>query len=649
MKCIIKAAVVASAVLLTAPAAYAEVIGEAVITDIGAFIDYLPISSYNVDGSTYIQAEDLRSYGFDVVWDESARTLDIIPNGSKPHSLLNEEEISIEKSAISSGEHAFDIYATDITTRICGEEVTGCSLNGVMLIKLRDLERCAYISFDETYRTASAEVTRYTMEKAYEAAPKNTLDLGDGMTYTGEVANGVPNGIGRIVQTGTESIYSTSGRGSHPNYNYDHDEDYVNTYTGRFENGVPNGVFFTVTRPVIRLASMYQHNGMEFLSTASAVEFYSVGTLMSSAVDVTIPSEEYVMGTPARGPYSYVGNNQYKGLYYFNSINGTEYCYLWPSAKMLYGGSLSVYNSANDNLLRHRYIDESVKFVSCGTIEYYQYAVSEDGGLYVWEYYVPESDRTFDDPLYIRRNVDKAAAPVTSGGGFSLSNYKVLARDNKLYIINNDFNDSLDTLVRENVAETERDKYLTTDGNLYFFDASGWSVAPDGTYDELIDTNVARINDDAYIKNDGSAWAVISDFGEVTLKKLADKAIDVYYGNNYPDSAAYISDKGELFYCGDIKDETQGFTKIADNAARVKISGGRISYMDTDNNLYRIDTENGVWQDPVLVSEDVKDFDGGGMTVVTNDGKLWDIRTTDGTLTKTQLFAHKAVSINVEG
>ncbi len=644
MKNIIKAAVFAAAVILTAPAAYAEVIGEAVITDIGAFIDYLPISSYNVDGSTYVEAENLRYYGFDVLWDEQARTLSIDPNVGDMYSPMTEDEINIEKASISSGAHAFDIYKTDITTFVCGEEVPACSLDGVMLIKLRDLERCAYISFDETYRTASAEVTRYVIDREYEAAAKETIDLGGGMIYTGETVNGKPQGMGRITQSGTESIYSTSGRGSYPLYTYDHDEEYVNTYTGYFENGIPSGRFFTVTQPVIRLGSMYQHNGMEFLSTAYAVEYYSGGSLASSAVDVRIPSEEYVLGTPGRGGgYAYIGNNQYRGFRYFNRINGKESYVLTPSSDMLYGGRISE-SGIDDNLMRHRYRDDSVKFVSCVDIEYYSYAISENGDLYVWEYTLPTSDRTFDEPMYVRRNIAAAAEQVTSRMEFSLANYKILARDNKLYLINNTFEDSLDILLRENVAEVERDKYLTTDGSLYRFDSSGESISPTNEFDELIDTDVKCIRDKSYIKNDGSAWIIINNNDGLSAVKVADNVVDVDC-YDYLYSTVYISDKGELFYCSDMLNGAGDFIKISDNTSKAKIVTGRISYTDKNNNLYYVTITDGEAGEPVFAMENVVDFSNNGILAVTSDGKLWDIRTKDGAVVRTQLFAHEQIPL----
>ncbi len=644
MKNIIKAAVLVSAFLLTAPAAYAEVVGEAVITDIGAFIDYLPISSYNVDGSTYIQAEDLRSYGFDVVWDESARTLDIAPNGSEPKSLLNSEEINTLKEDIDSGSHMYDIYSTDIVTRICGDTVNGCSLDGVMLIKFRDLERCAYINFDEEYRTASAEVTRYCMEKAYEAADKQILDLGSGKVYTGEVQNGVPHGIGRLTQTGTQMLCSTSGRGSYPIYNYDHDEEYTDTYTGYFENGLQNGAFYSVTRPVVRLGSMYQHNGMEFLSTAYACEYYSGGTLMSVSGEVNINSEENIMGTPARSEYVYVGNNTFKGWYYLNRISDMESCQLSPSKAMVYGGQMRGGSGLDYNLTRHRFRDENVKFISCGDESYYSYAISEDGDLYVWGFGIPTSDSLYENPFYVRRNVGEFGRPYTDSSMFTLANYRVIARDNKMYLINYTFDDSKDTLVRENVAETERTMYLTTDGSLYLYHTSGNVIDQSGENDMLIDTDVAHISNGTYLKNDGTVWLISVDNEQNVTKhqKIAENAQILASYDNYYCSVAYISNDGEVFYCYNVYDEEKDFVKIADSAKKVKVSSGSISVLNTDDTLYRINVSDGVPGEAVHVMDNAVDFNDFCNIAVTQDGKLWRVSITDGEVSRTQLFAYRS-------
>ena len=52
-------------------------IGRYFETDIRTFLDQAPITAYNTGGKTYIHAEAMRSFGYDVVWNEKARTLAI--------------------------------------------------------------------------------------------------------------------------------------------------------------------------------------------------------------------------------------------------------------------------------------------------------------------------------------------------------------------------------------------------------------------------------------------------------------------------------------------------------------------------------------------------------------------------------------------
>lgn len=56
-----------------------EIAKDVYATDIQAYLNGNPIRSYNIDGQTIIICEDLREFGYDVQWDETARTLTIWP------------------------------------------------------------------------------------------------------------------------------------------------------------------------------------------------------------------------------------------------------------------------------------------------------------------------------------------------------------------------------------------------------------------------------------------------------------------------------------------------------------------------------------------------------------------------------------------
>jgi len=110
-----------SASALTVSAAQPKVgdkLGDVLYTDIVAYIDGYPIRSYNIGGNTYVVAEDLVDYGFNVVWDGDARTLTIkyqrefIPT-ENPYG-----DVTISPLKGSVGMPAMPYLFTDIVTFI---------------------------------------------------------------------------------------------------------------------------------------------------------------------------------------------------------------------------------------------------------------------------------------------------------------------------------------------------------------------------------------------------------------------------------------------------------------------------------------------------------------------------------------------------
>jgi hypothetical protein len=64
------------------PLKIGDVIGKIYYTDIKTYIDGKPIDSVNIGGRTMISAEDLQYMGYQVEWNDTARTLSITSNVS---------------------------------------------------------------------------------------------------------------------------------------------------------------------------------------------------------------------------------------------------------------------------------------------------------------------------------------------------------------------------------------------------------------------------------------------------------------------------------------------------------------------------------------------------------------------------------------
>jgi|GEM_PF-3158021 len=110
-------------------------IGSVLSTDIVAFIDGMPVASYNVDGKTVVIVENLVDYGFKVTWEPDARKL-IASVGVLPSAA---PQYIDETSDLPIGTEVGEIYATDIVTEINGREYESYNMNGQTVVVLEAL------------------------------------------------------------------------------------------------------------------------------------------------------------------------------------------------------------------------------------------------------------------------------------------------------------------------------------------------------------------------------------------------------------------------------------------------------------------------------------------------------------------------------
>ncbi len=117
----------------------AKRIGQAVHTDIIAYINDLPIPSYNINGQTAIVAEDLEQYGFRVHYWEEERLLqlDYVPTDNVKITA----DYTPKKNTKPIGSFAANVYQTDITTRLKGDEIPSFNIGGKTLIFIDALEK----------------------------------------------------------------------------------------------------------------------------------------------------------------------------------------------------------------------------------------------------------------------------------------------------------------------------------------------------------------------------------------------------------------------------------------------------------------------------------------------------------------------------
>lgn len=86
-------------------------IGEATYTDIVTYINHYAIPSWIVNGYPMVAVEDLDKYGFDVLWNESERTLRIFRNYDKTYP--SPIPVYLPETKLL-GTKQFDVYASDV-------------------------------------------------------------------------------------------------------------------------------------------------------------------------------------------------------------------------------------------------------------------------------------------------------------------------------------------------------------------------------------------------------------------------------------------------------------------------------------------------------------------------------------------------------
>lgn len=114
-----------------------DVIGYSLTTDIIAQINGYDIASYNYRGNTYLIAEDLADYGFDVSYNNNTRTLYVTRDYSVSQIFSTYKKLPVSQRDV--GKKAFNLLYTDIKTYIDGKYVTSYNINGRTIIAFDDL------------------------------------------------------------------------------------------------------------------------------------------------------------------------------------------------------------------------------------------------------------------------------------------------------------------------------------------------------------------------------------------------------------------------------------------------------------------------------------------------------------------------------
>lgn len=129
----------------------ADFTGQALGTDIRAYVNGQMLSCLIINGRTAIVAEDLRGCGFDVVWQPVERKLEITENASLP--IDKQSVASAVRPEIPAGA-AQVVLETDIKTFLDQQEINSFNIGGYTAIYLNELSPYGELNWDPVQREA---------------------------------------------------------------------------------------------------------------------------------------------------------------------------------------------------------------------------------------------------------------------------------------------------------------------------------------------------------------------------------------------------------------------------------------------------------------------------------------------------------------
>ena len=195
-----------------------DIVGDVYSTDIVAYVDDMPIRSYNIGGKTAIPIEDLRAYGFTVDWNPEALTLSATINEKpdEPPAFIPQRE--------TAGNIVGHTYYTDIRSYFEGiemidfqtKEPKAYNIGGTTCAVIEDIAVMQgsggegspiYSPYGMTYVWDEADSTI----KLYTLRPRGTVDLPYGTAeimdvttaYASDMFSTEPDGRGELF-----SIYT---------------------------------------------------------------------------------------------------------------------------------------------------------------------------------------------------------------------------------------------------------------------------------------------------------------------------------------------------------------------------------------------------------------------------------------------------------
>lgn len=142
-------------------------------SDITAYVNDVPIRSYNIDGKTWIVAEDLLQYKFRVNYSETYKLLmiDYVDTDRKEITADYDPQTDVDDIGNVAGE----VLKSDISVRMGKNYVEGYNMGGKIIIPFDELKNLGSVDWDPENREI-----RYTYQALWEQEILSEKDIEEG-------------------------------------------------------------------------------------------------------------------------------------------------------------------------------------------------------------------------------------------------------------------------------------------------------------------------------------------------------------------------------------------------------------------------------------------------------------------------------------
>lgn len=188
-----------------ASAKIGDIIGYAKYSDISAYINHYPITSYNINDYTAVVAEDLQNYGFNVEWNGEARSLSITRNNDAKQITPYG---TVYKYSYKSGQNSYPYLETDIATYVNGQKVEIFNIDGKTCLYMDDLAPYGEVVWVPEVRALKMWIEDLPIN-AYNAVEEAPVAEQLGLTcYDGSDIPKYDSATGATFQSLNSNIYS---------------------------------------------------------------------------------------------------------------------------------------------------------------------------------------------------------------------------------------------------------------------------------------------------------------------------------------------------------------------------------------------------------------------------------------------------------